>query len=286
MSPSRRRAPFACLSAMALLAGTGLASRTSAQPATNGPTPPVANCSAWVVTGDPHAPNGATWTYDSVDLGQRFVLEGVLFMPAGAGPFPAVILSHGAGGTPRAYSSNIARTMVGWGLVAIGTMYTHAPDAEDAGNEPQGEDGASAANVARAHKARDLLACLGTVDLGRVAAHGHSMGAWVTGQLLGTYPGDFRAASHTAGGVSSGPRPTQRAAAELIRTPYQLHHSQADTVVPLAFDQTLDAILESRQVTHHLHWEEYPGYSHSQIAADPQMLERVRSWYLTFGVLP
>jgi hypothetical protein len=41
--------------------------------------------------------------------------------------------------------------MTGWGMVAIGTNYTHAQDPVDTGLLPQGEDGASDANVLRAN---------------------------------------------------------------------------------------------------------------------------------------
>jgi dienelactone hydrolase len=109
---------------------------------------------------------------------------------------------------------------------------------------PDGDTGASDANVLRAHKARNLLGCLASVDMQRLAAHGHSMGAFVTGQLLGSYPEAFRAASHSAGGASAnGPNATRSAVAASIRTPYQLHHGDADTVVNIALDQELDRIL-------------------------------------------
>lgn len=45
------------------------------------------------------------------------MLKGILFKPAtGTGPFPAVVISHGKGGTARGDSANVARTRVGWGL--------------------------------------------------------------------------------------------------------------------------------------------------------------------------
>ncbi|WP_117210973.1 alpha/beta hydrolase family protein [Allorhizocola rhizosphaerae] len=242
------------------------------------------NCAGFTVTGNPRTTTGANWTYHSTDDGVRYALEGVLFVPpSGTGPWPAVVVSHGRGGTPRHYSANIGRTMVGWGMVVIGTMYTHAPDAEDLGNAPDGPDGASTANVQRAHKTRELLACVPAADTRRVAAHGHSMGAFVTGQVLGTHPSDFRAASHTAGGVSDGPYATKPAAAEQIVTPYQLHHGDADTVVRLALDQTLDGILTANGTPHQLHV--YAGYDHQRITTDPTMLARVRAWYQTHGVL-
>jgi dienelactone hydrolase len=242
-----------------------------------------ANCAAFLVSGDPRTTTGANWTYRSIDQGVTYALEGVLFVPpTGSGPFPAVVVSHGKGGTPRAYSANVGRTMVTWGMVVIATMYTHAPDAEDQGNLPDGADGASSANVLRANKARDLLTCVAGVAMNRVAAHGHSMGAFVTGQVLGVHPTVFRAASHTAGGVSSTGAATKPAAAQQIVTPYQLHHGDADTVVPLALDRALDSILTGNGVAHELHV--YAGLGHD-IGSNPTMLARVRAWYQTHGVL-
>ena len=257
----------------------------TASEARQDPSEPLVDCAAFLVTGNPQSQLGATWTYDSTDDGVRYVLEGVLFTPPGSGPFGAVIVSHGKNGTPSGYSASIARTFVTWGLVSIGPMYTHAPDAQDAGNEPQGPDGASEANVLRAHKARDLLSCLGTVDLSRVAAHGHSMGAFVTGQLLGTHPADFRVASHTSGGVGPGPNATRPEAAAQIVAPYGIHHSDADVVVPLVLDRELAAILADNGVFHRLVTVPYQGLSHAQMAQNPEMLERVRRWYESHGLL-
>jgi dienelactone hydrolase len=244
------------------------------------------DCAAFVVTGNPQSQAGATWTYHSTDLGVPYALEGILFEPAGNGPFPGVLVSHGKNGTPSSYSASAARVMVGWGMVAIGVMYTHAPDQFDVGNLPDGPDGASDANVLRANKARELLSCRGNVDMNYLAAHGHSMGAFVTGQLMGRYTGIFRAASHTAGGTSQGPNATTRKAANGIRTPYQIHHSAADTTVALIQDQNLAAILAGNNVPHALYVAEYPNYSHADIALDAGMFERVRGWYEAYGVLP
>lgn len=255
---------------------------TTTSPATAVPQT-QAQCGAFVVTGDPRSADGASWTYRATDQGVAYALEGVLFVPNGAGPFPAVVLSHGKGGTPQGYSSRIARTMVSWGMVAIAPMYTHAPDAQDQGNAPDGPDGASLANVQRAHKTRDLLSCVAGTDPTRVAAHGNSMGAFVTGQLLGTHPAAYRAASHTAGGVSPTGAATKPAAAQRITTPYQLHHGDQDQVVPLAMDQALDRILTDNGVPHEL--RVYAGYDHQEIAHDATMLARVRAWYQVHGVL-
>jgi len=261
------------------------APNSDSSPSSSLPTSSATSCSAFVVNGDPRSPAGATWTYASNDAGVSFRLEGVLLAPAGAGPFPAVVVSHGKGGMPAAYSSNVGRRMVAWGLVVIATRYTHAADNDGRNGTllPAGPDGASEANVMRGHKTRELLPCLGYADTTRVAAHGHSMGAFLTGQLMGRFSSEFRAASHTAGGVSQGTNATQASAAEGITVPYQIHHGDQDVVVPLAFDRALDSILTGRGARHELHV--YPGYSHEQMAADPAMLDRVRDWYTTFGVL-
>jgi dienelactone hydrolase len=257
-------------------------SASGGQP-TRGISPAEATCAAFTVSGDPRSAAGATWSYTATDGGVAYDLDGILLLPAGAGPFPGVLISHGKGGTPTNYSAGVGRVMVGWGMAVIATMYTHAPDSADLGHLPDGGDGASDANVLRARKARDLLSCLGVVDLTRLAAHGHSMGAFVTGQLLGAAPDDFRAASHTAGGVSPGPNATTADAAAQIRTPYQLHHGDQDTVVVLALDQSLDQILTDHAVEHEL--IVYTGYDHQEIAADPGMLAEVRAWYRRYGVL-
>jgi dienelactone hydrolase len=241
------------------------------------------NCAALVISGDRTTNEGATWTYQSTDDGIPYSLEGVLFSPAGEGPFPGVVINHGKDGTVFGYSAMMAREFMGWGMIAIGTMLGHANDAEDEGNLPPGDEGRSEGNVLRAKKAYDLLSCLPADPLKR-AVHAHSMGGFATGQLLGTYPGLFMAASHSAGGVSLGPAATTPEAAALITTPYQLHHGDMDMVVLLMYDQELDATLEANGVPHELHV--YQGYDHADIVSDPLMFERVRTWYTTYGVLP
>lgn len=249
-------------------------------------TPPAdrANCANLTVEGSPSGSRGATWRYYSTDAGVSYSLTGVLFAPTGSGPFPAAVVSHGKGGSAAEYSARIARTMTGWGMVAIGTNYTHAQDPVDMGLLPQGEDGASDANVLRALKARQLLSCLSYVDANRVAAHGHSMGAFVTAELSGRHPTAIRAASHTAGGATeNGPYATRLATAEHIRTPYQLHHGTDDKVVRPELDRALRDVLRANGVTHELRM--YTDYDHREIAADAGMLELVRQWYRTHGVL-
>jgi dienelactone hydrolase len=232
------------------------------------------------VEGDPESAQGATWTYRGTLDGVTFDLQGILLKPAGSGPFGAVIVSHGAGGNVSALPRTIALEMRRWGLVGIATNYTHSAGVPIGAPGTANEPGASDANILRAHAVREILRTLGYVDQTRVAAHGHSMGAFVTTALVAAYPNDFRVASHTAGGVRlgsiAGAAPTE-AQARSIRTPYQLHHGDQDSVVPIAQDQRLDAVLQSSGVAHEFHV--YPGVDHNEVATSPTVLSRIRAWY-------
>jgi dienelactone hydrolase len=249
--------------------------------APSAPSPPP----AFVLQGDPESTQGATWTYRGTLQGTVFDLQGVLLKPAGAGPFPAVVISHGAGGTATGYSRTIAVQMRSWGLVGIATNYTHAGGVPIGSPGTLTDPGASQANVLRGHALVEILRTLGYVDTTRVAAHGHSMGAFVTTALIAAYPNDFRVASHTAGGVTpaTGVATPSDSQARAIRTPYQLHHGDADIVVPLSQDQRLDGILQADAVPHEL--LVYPGATHNDVAQDQTVLARVRSWYAAHGLL-
>ena len=243
----------------------------------------------FVITGDPTSTAGASWTYKATSNGVSYDLEGTLRKPAGSGPFPAVVISHGYGGSARGYSGNVGAEMVKWGLVTIATNYTHASGVALGTPGLATERGASAANVLRALKMLDLLRSLGYVDMQRVAAHGHSMGAFLTAALVGAATGSFRAASHTAGGVRPPGGSVEFAApvdSQVMRlaTPYQMHHGDIDLVVPLSMDQRLDSLLASRGVLRELHV--YPGADHDDVPFSRTMYDRVRAWYQRYGVLP
>ena len=129
---------------------------------------------------------------------------------------------------------------------------------------------------------RDLLSCVAGVSMTRLAAHGHSMGVFVTGQLLGA-SGDFLAGlAYRRRRQRDRPECTRLRWRRGIRTPYQLHHGDADTVVRMRLDQALQefwtrAPPRMRCV--------YPGYTHEQMALDAVMFSRVRDWYRAHGVL-
>lgn len=251
------------------------------------PTPPSGSqLAGFTLTGDPASASGARWTYQATVAGVPYDLQGILLKPAGSGSFPAVIISHGGTGNATGYSLLIARTMVSWGLVCIATNYTHSSGVPIGAPGTSADPGASAANVLRARRLVEILRSVGYVDMTRVALHGHSLGAFVTSAVAAAHPDLFRAASHTAGGIRpdflDAPAPTESQIAT-IRAPYQIHHGSEDFVVPLLADQLLAAALAARGVDHEL--LVYPGVDHVEVAVSTAVLDRIREWYRSKGVL-
>lgn len=248
-----------------------------------GTTPPD---TGFVVTGSPESATGATWTYKGTVDGVAYDLSGVLYKPSGSGPFPAVLLSHGSDGSAAFLANLVAPTMVSWGLACIAVNYTHSTGVPIGAPGTASDVGATVANVERAHMTFLLLRKLGYVDMTRVAAHGHSMGAYVDVALLGAYPADFRVASHTGGGVRpafivAGPAPTIPEALT-IRTPYQMHHGDADSTVALSYDQRQDSVLTATGDDHQLFV--YQGLDHLAVRTSPLMFQRVHDWYHAHGM--
>lgn len=237
------------------------------------------------ITGNPESGDGATWTLTGTLDGTSVDLQGILLKPRGRGPFPAVVLSHAAGGNAASYGQALGAVMRKWGLVCIATNYTHARGVAIGTPGTMLDQGASPANAFRAHAAATVLARLGYVDPRRVAAHGHSMGAFVTTAFAAAYPADVRVASHTAGGVlldaihvEAVPMPSA-ADARRIQAPYQWHHGLRDLAVPFLFDRRFDAVLTAPHEGH-----VYPGLGHGDIIENPEVLQRVHAWYAAHGL--
>ena len=258
-------------------------------------SPASPDAPALTITGDPESSAGATWTLIGTLEGTRVDLQGILLKPRrrgiffflkprDRGPFPGVVLSHGAGSSAQSYGRELGAVMRKWGIVCIATNYTHARGAPIGTPGTLIEQGASTANAFRAHAAVTVLARLGYVDLRRVAAHGHSMGAFVTTAFVAAYPGDMRVASHTAGGVLDGihldgvPIPSA-AQGRRIQTPYQWHHGLRDFAVPFLLDERFDSVLTSPHEGHL-----YRRLGHGEVAEDPEVLQRIRTWYGAHGM--
>lgn len=237
------------------------------------------------IDGDPESAGGARWTLVGEFEGTTVDLRGVLLKPRGRGPFPAVVLSHGAGGDAETYGRALGGVMRTWGLVCIAVDYTHARGASRDLTGTWLDQGASPVNALRAHAAVAVLTRLGYVDIRRVAAHGHSMGAFVTTEFAATYRDDVRVASHTAGGVvldalhHEGLPIPSATVAQRIRAPYQWHHGVLDYAVPFLLAKRFDSVLTAPHEGHL-----YLRLQHADMATDPEMLSRVRAWYTAHGL--
>ena len=231
------------------------------------------------MVGDPESTSGATWTLVGTLEGTPVNLQGIVLKPRGRGPFPAVVLSHGAGGNARSYGQVLGSEMRTWGLVCIAVDYTHASGTLIGVPGTLFQQGASPENALRAHAAVTVLARLRYVDVRRVAAHGHSMGAFVTTAFVAAYPADVRVASHTSGGVlldalhSDGMPIPSVAQARRIQAPYQWHHGLLDYAVPFLLDRRFDSVLTAPHEGH------LYRLGHAELATDRQVLSRVRAWY-------
>lgn len=257
----------------------------SSHVSSTGAAAPMPDSGVFSIAGDPHQESGAPWSFRGTVDGVQYALTGVILAPSGPGPFPAVVLSHGSGGNARFIAEQVGRTMVTWGFVCIAVDYTHAVGVPRGAPGGSSETGASHANVLRAHMTRDLLRRLPYVDNDRVAAHGHSLGAYLQVAWLAAYPLDVKVASHTGGGIRPPrsrivPAPTVDEAAQ-ITVPYQLHHGASDQTVPLSWDERLADVLKAHGVETALYV--YEG-GHLAPRSNPLMFERVRTWYAMHGV--
>lgn len=219
--------------------------------------------------------------------GERFTwkdaertFEGIFLKPAGDGPFPAVLISHGLGGTPQGFSLPKAREMLKWGLVCIGPAYTHAGQGGD-----RATFGASEENLKRAATCLDILGKQPYVDAQRIGAYGNSMGAFVTVGLAAVDT-RLKAAAITAGGVAPKdgmPAPSEDVAKK-IRVPIYTLHGMSDTTVRPEQSQKLNDLLAASRVSNGRATYEGVGHNlHQERASDVNA--KIKAWFEKHGVL-
>ncbi|MGV3662722.1 MAG: prolyl oligopeptidase family serine peptidase [Prosthecobacter sp.] len=222
--------------------------------------------------------DGQNWTYRDGD----FAMSGIFMKPAGSGPFPAVLISHGLGGNAQGFGMMKAREMVWWGAVCIAPDYTHAGGAGD-----RAQWGASAENLRRARTCLEILRGLSYVDGQRLAAYGHSMGGFVTIGLASSTGQDLlKAAAITGSGValaSGQPAPSVDAAKE-IKTPFLMLHGANDTTVRPEQSATLKRALDEQKVPNDRLIADGQGHPIDQTMRE-EVFRLVREWFTRHGVL-
>jgi enterochelin esterase-like enzyme/predicted alpha/beta-hydrolase family hydrolase len=230
--------------------------------------------------------DGERWSYE----GDGLALRGILIKPAGKGPFPAVLISHGLGGSAAAFGMGKAREMARWGLVAIACDYTHAggPGGKklDAGGAERQSFGASVENLRRASKCLDILASLPEVDPKKLCAYGHSMGGFVTIGLAAKEPQRLVAAAISGSGIAPRegfPAPSSARAAN-IKTPFIIFHGSIDNTVRPAQSLALQEILDRNGVACERHV--FEGVNHPVDRDKAQeVFSLMRHWFATYKLV-
>ncbi|HCN28966.1 MAG TPA: hypothetical protein DIT64_09400 [Verrucomicrobiales bacterium] len=228
--------------------------------------------------------DGERWTYRDGD----FAMSGILLKPEGRGPFPAVLISHGLGGSAESFGMNKAREMVKWGFVCIAPSYTHTGGARGAAKgAPQPADyGASEENIRRAKTCLELASQIPEVDAKRLFAYGHSMGGFVTIGLAASSPGLLKAAAITGSGIAprAGYPAPSTAAAQKIRTPFLILHGAADNVVRPEQSESLKKVLDQNKVPNDRLVADGQGHPIDQTMRE-EVFRLIREWFTQHDAL-
>ncbi len=211
-------------------------------------------------------------------------LSGLLLKPAGAGPFPAVVLSHGRGGNAQAIMRARGAELVRAGFVCIATDYTHAGQESGRGmsaNRKLTQVGACPENVCRGLACIEILRQTKEVDPKRIALYGHSMGAFLTIALAAAAPDQVAAAAITAGGVVpdgvAAAAPTVSVATRVC-APFLILHGTADTTVPPERSELLKRTLDSQGVPNARYLFEGVGHGLPNEKTD-EVHRLLREWF-------
>lgn len=234
--------------------------------------------------------NSANNTFAYSDAERSF--GGIFVKPAGDGPFPAVIINHGQGGSPAGYSLGKASQMAAWGMVCIGPELTHVLGGETA----PATTGHCPENEARGVACLNALVSLGYVDPDRIAIFGHSKGAYAAIGQVAALTTRLRAAGMSAGGIVPDSAGTGVAApthteAGPIRTPFIMFHGETDPAVAASTSLAFKNLLDGFGVPNQRHLYDVSSYSPSQQHnihqipdIDADMMTKMRAWFTTHGM--
>ena len=173
------------LSALLLIAALSVAAPALAQSPAASPSPQVPPPLAAIATDPaPDPKNPARLEVVHVPTAGGLKVNGVVFVPSGAGPHPTVVLFHGLPGNEKNY--DLAQTLrrAGWTVLSINYRgswgspgaYSFAGDLVDA-------------KAALAFVRDPANAAPYGFDAKRIVVIGHSLGGWVTAHTVADDPG-------------------------------------------------------------------------------------------------
>ncbi len=199
--------------------------------------------------------------FDFVLTREDTKVEGVLIKPVGKGPFPAVVVNHGAGGNARGFGMPYCIRFAKAGYVAIACDYTHSMfrgGASATGGSPWN----TAENRRRALACIEILQSLPEVDKRKIAMYGNSMGAFLT-VVMCQETDKIKAAAITAGGIGAGGIQPLAENVSRIKAPFLILQGEQDNVVRPESAKNLKELLDKQGTIAEL--KMFPGVGHGVI---------------------
>lgn len=199
--------------------------------------------------------HAAGWTQGEFQSGGKPVEEDHC-IPTGAGPFPAVVMLHGAG--PRDMANHdfgdFCSKLADHGYYTEFIEYYSQTTPASAGDvRSMVRDFSTWLDEVRSGIA--ALKQNPAVNSKKVALMGFSLGSYISLTYGATYPGDVAAIVEYYGGLA--PELYENAAA---MPPVLILHGDADRIVPLSQATDLDAVLTRAKRPHEM--KIYPGAQH------------------------
>lgn len=241
-------------------------------------------------TADP-GPGNEAWTLTYTEPGWATTVTGIIIKPIGAGPFPAVIASHGKGGHADPFGMQKGKD---WfapnGFITIAVEYTHAGQIYciDEVNQCAG----TAENVRRGNRAyqllrsQDLINEIGDVVAGdSIMLYGNSLGALLTIELAQILGSSARSVAITAGGIYlEGPfaymTPNGADGIADIYAPFMHLHGRYDQVIPEGRQNDLSDALDLNDKTHQQVWFPDGGHNIARVQmTEGQVRDFIVAWF-------
>lgn len=228
------------------------------------------------------------WEYTYSDPGLQTDLTGLIVQPAGAGPYPVVVLAHGKGGNAIGFGSVKSNEWFGPNdYMTISMNLTHA--GEVLCMDQANQCGGSLENIQRAETAisivnsQNLIDQIGqVVDRDKLFLYGNSIGAATALELAEKLGTRFRAVALTAGGILMNGKlaymtPSGSDGVAYVVSPLIQMHGRLDNVIKPSEADALIAALKLYDKVHQTIW--FPNGGHN-IATAQNSTNQVGSFML------